>query len=94
MDPGVEVYAGMIVGQNSRDKDLVVNPCKTKKLTNMRSKSADDAAVLTPPVKFSLEQAVEYITPDELVEITPSSIRLRKKELNHLTRKRSAKNEE
>lgn len=94
VDPGVEVYAGMIVGQNSRDKDLVVNPCKTKKLTNMRSKSADDAAVLTPPVKFSLEQAVEYIAPDELVEITPSSIRLRKKELNHLARKRSAKNEE
>ncbi|MDR2192424.1 MAG: translational GTPase TypA, partial [Endomicrobium sp.] len=68
---GVEVYEGMIVGQNSREKDLVVNPCKPKKLTNMRSKSADDAAILTPPRIMSLEQAVEYIAPDELAEITP-----------------------
>lgn len=94
VDPGVEVYAGMIVGQNSRDKDLVVNPCKPKKLSNMRSKGSDDVAMLIPPIKFSLEQAVEYIAPDELVEITPKSLRLRKKELSHLIRKRSAKNEE
>jgi GTP-binding protein len=92
--PGTEVYDGMIVGQNSREKDLVVNPCKLKKLTNMRSKAADDAPMLTPPRIMSLEQAVEYIAPDELVEITPSSIRLRKKILNHLTRKRTSKNEE
>jgi GTP-binding protein len=92
--PGVEVYDGMIVGQNSREKDLVVNPCKQKKLTNMRSKAADDAAILTPPRIMSLEQAVEYIAPDELAEITPSSIRLRKKILNHLTRKRLSRNEE
>jgi GTP-binding protein len=88
--PGVEVYEGMIVGQNSRDNDLVVNPCKLKKLTNMRSKSADDAPMLTPPKIMNLEQAVEYIAPDELVEITPISIRLRKKVLNHLLRKRAS----
>jgi GTP-binding protein len=92
--PGAEVYDGMIIGQNSREKDLVVNPCKQKKLTNMRSKSADDAAILTPPRIMSLEQAVEYIAPDELAEITPASIRLRKKILNHLIRKRSSRNEE
>ncbi|MDR0822336.1 MAG: translational GTPase TypA [Endomicrobium sp.] len=90
---GEEVYAGMIVGENSREKDLVVNPCKLKKLTNMRSKAADDAAVLTPPIIMNLEQSVEYIAPDELVEITPSAIRLRKKILNHLVRKRTSRNE-
>ncbi|MCL2335277.1 MAG: translational GTPase TypA [Endomicrobia bacterium] len=94
VDPGTEVYAGMIVGQNSRDKDLVVNPCKLKKLSNMRSKGSDDAPMLVPPIKFSLEQAVEYIAPDELAEITPQSIRLRKKILSHLIRKRTSKNEE
>ncbi|MDR2645329.1 MAG: translational GTPase TypA [Endomicrobium sp.] len=91
--PGVEVYEGMIVGQNSRENDLVVNPCKLKKLSNMRSKSADDAPMLTPPRIMNLEQAVEYIAPDELVEVTPASVRLRKKILNHLLRKRSSKNE-
>ncbi|MDR0977941.1 MAG: translational GTPase TypA [Endomicrobium sp.] len=92
VEPGVEVYEGMIVGQNSRENDLVVNPCKLKKLTNMRSKSADDVPVLTPPRLMNLEQAVEYIAPDELVEVTPCSIRLRKKILNHLLRKRSLRN--
>ena len=91
--PGVEVYEGMIVGQNSRENDLVVNPCKLKKLSNMRSKSADDAPMLTPPRIMNLEQAVEYIAPDELVEVTPASVRLRKKILNHLLRKRSSQNE-
>jgi GTP-binding protein len=91
--PGAEVYEGMIVGQNSRDNDLVVNPCKLKKLTNMRSKSADDAPMLTPPKIMNLEQAVEYIAPDELVEVTPMSIRLRKKVLNHLLRKRTSQKE-
>jgi GTP-binding protein len=91
--PGVEVYEGMIVGQNSRDNDLVVNPCKLKKLTNMRSKSADDAPTLTPHRTINLEQAVEYIDPDELVEVTPMSIRLRKKVLSHLLRKRTSQKE-
>ncbi|MDR3244277.1 MAG: translational GTPase TypA [Elusimicrobiota bacterium] len=93
VEPGQEVYAGMIVGENSREKDLVVNPCKLKKLTNMRSKSADDAPMLTPAIIMNLEQSVEYIAPDELVEITPSSIRLRKKTLSHLERKRTSRNE-
>ncbi|MDR3281900.1 MAG: translational GTPase TypA [Endomicrobium sp.] len=77
--PGIEVYPGMIIGQNSRGKDLVVNPCKLKKLSNMRSKSADDTITLKPHKVINLEQAIEYIAPDELVEITPTSIRLRKK---------------
>ncbi|MDR1243617.1 MAG: translational GTPase TypA [Endomicrobium sp.] len=92
--PGIEVYGGMIVGQNSRENDLVVNPCKLKKLTNMRSKSADDAPMLTTPRVMNLEQTVEYIAQDELVEITPVSIRLRKKVLNHLLRKRSSQKED
>ncbi|MDR3125369.1 MAG: translational GTPase TypA [Endomicrobium sp.] len=92
--PGVEVYEGMIVGQNSRENDLVVNPCKLKKLTNMRSKSADNAPMLNTPRVMNLEQAVEYIAQDELVEITPVSIRLRKKILNHLLRKRSSQKED
>ena len=91
--PGIEVYGGMIVGQNSRENDLVVNPCKLKKLSNMRSKGADDAPMLTPPRLMNLEQAIEYISPDELVEITPISVRLRKKLLNHLFRKRFSQNE-
>ncbi|MDR2811827.1 MAG: translational GTPase TypA, partial [Endomicrobium sp.] len=91
--PGVEVYEGMIIGQNSRENDLVVNPCKLKKLSNMRSKSADDAPMLTPPRIINLEQAVEYIATDELVEVTPASVRLRKKISNHLLRKRSSQNE-
>jgi GTP-binding protein len=77
--PGVEVYAGMIVGQNSREKDLVVNPCKSKKLSNMRSKGTDSAPTLKPSKTINLEWAIEYIAPDELVEITPTSVRLRKK---------------
>jgi GTP-binding protein len=93
VEPGVEVYEGMIVGQNSRENDLVVNPCKLKKLSNMRSKSADDAPILTPSRIMNLEQAVEYIAPDELVEVTPTSVRLRKKILDHLLRKRSLQNE-
>jgi GTP-binding protein len=93
LGPGIEVYEGMIVGQNSRENDLVVNPCKLKKLSNMRSKSADDTPMLTPPRIMNLEQAVEYIAADELVEVTPTCVRLRKKILNHLVRKRSSQNE-
>jgi GTP-binding protein len=91
--PGVEVYEGMIVGQNSRENDLVVNPCKLKKLSNMRNKNSDDVPMLTPPRVIDLEQAVEYIAPDELIEVTPVSVRLRKKILNHLLRKRFSQNE-
>ncbi|MDR1122561.1 MAG: translational GTPase TypA [Endomicrobium sp.] len=91
--PGIEVYEGMIVGQNSRENDLVVNPCKLKKLSNMRNKSTDDVPMLTPPRVMNLEQAVGYIAHDELVEVTPVSVRLRKKILNHLLRKRSSQNE-
>ncbi len=90
--PGVEVYGGMIVGSHNRGNDIVVNVCKGKKLTNMRASGADEAIKLTPPRIFSIEQALEYIENDELMEITPKSIRLRKIILNEKERKRSSKN--
>jgi len=77
--PGVEVYEGMIVGENARNTDMTVNPTKEKKQTNIRAASADEAIKLTPPIKLSLEQALEFINDDELVEVTPHHIRLRKK---------------
>jgi GTP-binding protein len=80
--PGTEVYQGMIVGENARDKDLDVNIVKEKKLTNMRASTADEAIRLVPPRLLNLELAIEFIREDELVEITPQSIRLRKKILN------------
>lgn len=86
--PQTEVYEGMIVGQNSRDNDLVVNVCREKKLTNMRASGSDENIILTPPTRFTLEQALEFIADDELVEITPKSIRLRKKFLKENERKR------
>ncbi len=86
--PGLEVYQGMIIGENSRDEDLDLSPCKAKKLSNMRSSGSDEAIVLTPPKEMTLELAIEYIGPDELVETTPKSIRLRKKMLDPLQRKR------
>ncbi len=86
--PGDEVYEGMIVGENSRPGDMDVNPTKEKKLTNMRSKSADDAIVLEPPRRLTLEGALEYIEDDELIEVTPGSIRLRKRLLKESDRKR------
>eukprot|EP00471_Norrisiella_sphaerica_P013782 CAMPEP_0184492128 /NCGR_PEP_ID=MMETSP0113_2-20130426/22366_1 /TAXON_ID=91329 /ORGANISM="Norrisiella sphaerica, Strain BC52" /LENGTH=745 /DNA_ID=CAMNT_0026876783 /DNA_START=118 /DNA_END=2355 /DNA_ORIENTATION=- len=79
VDPAEEVYEGMIVGINSREEDMTVNPVKGKKLTNMRASGSDDAIILTPPTKFTLEEAIVWIQDDELVEITPESIRLRKK---------------
>jgi GTP-binding protein len=85
--PATEVYVGMVVGEHSRENDLNVNVCKNKKLTNVRSAGADDALALTPPRKLTLEDALEYIADDELVEITPESIRLRKKVLNPSGRK-------
>ena len=85
---GVEVYEGMIIGIHSRDNDLMVNPTKGKQLTNIRSAGADENIILTPPIKFSLEQALEFIDDDELVEVTPATIRLRKKLLTENERKR------
>jgi GTP-binding protein len=87
--PGEEVYEGMIIGLNNRDNDLVVNPLKGKKLTNMRAAGKDENVVLTPPIRFTLEQAMEFIDDDELIEVTPGSIRLRKRNLRETDRKRS-----
>lgn len=88
---GVEVYAGMIVGQNTRQEDLEVNVCKAKHLTNMRSKSSDGTVQLTPPTILSLEQSIDFIEDDELLEVTPKALRLRKKYLDHNERKRHQK---
>ncbi|WP_028292042.1 translational GTPase TypA [Oceanobacter kriegii] len=87
--PQTEVYEGMIVGLHSRDNDLVVNPTKAKQLTNVRASGTDEALTLTPPTRHTLEQALEFIEDDELVEVTPESIRLRKKLLTETERKRS-----
>ena len=89
--PGVEVYRGMVVGENSRDEDLDVNVCKEKHLSNMRASGTDEALVLTPPREMSLEFALEYIGPDELVEVTPQNLRLRKRLLNADDRRRARK---
>jgi GTP-binding protein len=89
--PQTEVYEGMIVGIHSRDNDLVVNACKAKQLTNMRASGSDENIILTPYIKMSLEQALEFIDDDELVEVTPQSIRIRKKFLKEVERKRSSK---
>jgi GTP-binding protein len=86
---GVPVYAGMIVGEHSRENDVVVNPCKKKQLSNMRASGSDDAIILTPLRLLSLEQAIEYIANDELVEVTPKNIRLRKKDLSPRAGRRS-----
>lgn len=90
---GVPVYEGMIVGENSREGDMTVNPCKTKKLTNMRAAGSEEAVRLTTPRLFSLEQSIEYIADDELLEITPKSIRMRKKVLHSGERRKSEKTE-
>ncbi|AWT35414.1 GTP-binding protein [Deinococcus arenae] len=87
IDAGQDVYVGMIVGENAREQDMNVNVCKNKKLTNVRSSGADEALTLIPPKRMSLEDALEYISEDELVELTPQSIRLRKKILNPSFRK-------
>ncbi len=89
--PQTEVYEGMIVGIHSRDNDLVVNVCKGKQLTNIRASGSDDMIMLTPHIQFSLEQALEFIDDDELVEVTPKTIRVRKKFLKEHERKRSSK---
>jgi GTP-binding protein len=91
IEPNVEVYEGQLVGIHSRENDLAVNPTKGKQLTNIRAAGKDDALLLTPPIKFTLEQALEFIDDDELVEVTPQSIRLRKKLLKEHERKRAGR---
>jgi GTP-binding protein len=92
--PGEKLYPGMVIGIHSRENDLVVNPIKTKKLTNIRAAGKDEAILLTPPIQMTLEYAVEFIDEDELVEVTPESIRIRKRFLNENERKRAARSSE
>ncbi len=89
IDPNIEVYEGMVIGIHSRGNDLVVNPTKNKQLTNMRASGSDENIILTPPIRFSLEQALDFIEDDELVEVTPHHIRIRKKLLKENERKRA-----
>jgi len=91
VSPGEKLYEGMIIGIHSRDNDLVVNPIKGKKLTNVRASGTDEAVRLTPPIRLTLESAVEFIDDDELVEITPKSIRLRKRYLQDHERRRAVR---
>jgi len=89
--PGEEVYEGQIVGMNARDRDLAVNPLKGKKLTNMRAAGKDDAIALSPPIRFTLEESLEFLEDDELLEVTPRSLRLRKRHLKENQRRRAEK---
>jgi GTP-binding protein len=93
-NPGELVYGGQIVGMHSKSNDLVVNPSKAKKLTNIRTTAADEKLILTPPRIMTLEAALEFINEDELVEVTPKAVRLRKRVLDHNNRKRSEKEKE
>jgi len=94
ISPGTPVYGGQIVGQNAKNEDIVVNVCKRKQLTNFRAAGSDDALRLPPPTTMSMEQALEFLADDELLEITPQSLRLRKRELSHEQRMRKRKKEE
>ena len=94
IDPGVEIYAGQVVGEHTRERDLNINICKTKKLTNVRAAGSDEKVMLPPPIQFSLEEALEYIQEDELVEVTPKAMRIRKIILDPLERKRKGGNAE
>lgn len=89
IDPGEDIYEGQVIGENSRADDMGVNITKTKKLTNVRASGSDDKARIVPAIKFSLEQALEYIQKDEYVEVTPNHLRLRKVLLKETDRKRS-----
>ncbi|HEY7776238.1 MAG TPA: translational GTPase TypA, partial [Kineobactrum sp.] len=91
IEPNVEVYEGQIIGLHSRGNDLTVNPIKGKQLTNVRASGTDEALTLTPPTRHTLEQALEFIEDDELVEVTPESIRLRKKKLLEHERRRAGR---
>jgi GTP-binding protein len=93
VSPGERLYEGMVIGIHSRDNDLIVNPIKGKKLTNVRAAGKDEAVSLTPPIQLTLESAIEFIEDDELVEVTPKSIRLRKRFLSEHDRKRAARDE-
>ena len=86
--PGQNVYQGEVIGENSREDDMDVNPCKKKHVSNMRASGSDEAIRLIPPVFFSLEQALEHINDDELVEVTPKNIRMRKRILDRVERSR------
>ena len=88
INPGTPVYAGMVIGICSRNEDMTVNVCKRKQLTNMRAAGSDDAIRLVPPKNMSLEQCLEFLADDELLECTPKSLRIRKRELDHATRMR------
>jgi GTP-binding protein len=94
IEPGWKVYKGMIVGEHTRDNDLEINILKGKQLTNIRTTSKDEAVRLTPPIKMTLEKALAYIEDDELVEVTPKSIRLRKKLLDTNERKKGMRKAE
>ena len=94
VEPGEEIYGGQVVGEHTRERDLNINICKTKKLTNVRASGSDEKVVLPPAVKFSLEEALEYIQEDELVEITPNHMRMRKIQLDPLDRKRNSGSED
>ncbi|HJA63872.1 MAG TPA: hypothetical protein H9719_07040, partial [Candidatus Intestinimonas stercoravium] len=89
--PGVPVYAGMVVGETPRSEDITVNICKKKQLTNMRASGSDEALRLTPPRQMSLEQCLEFLADDELLEVTPESLRLRKRILSHADRMKALK---
>src|SRR5690606_38660732 len=91
VDPNEEIYEGQVVGENSRSDDMTVNITKTKKLSNVRSSGADDKAKIIPAIKFSLEEALEYIQKDEYVEVTPKTMRIRKVHLKEVDRKRMGK---
>ena len=94
VEPGEEIYGGQVVGEHTRDRDLNINICKTKKLTNVRASGSDEKVILPPAIKFSLEEALEYIQEDELVEITPNHMRMRKIQLDPLDRKRNSSSED
>ena len=89
--PNVDIYEGQIIGIHSRGNDLPVNPTKAKQLTNVRASGTDENIMLTPPVKMTLEQALEFVEEDELVEVTPSAVRIRKKLLKEHERKRAGR---
>ena len=88
IDPGVPVYTGMIIGEHTKPNDIEVNPCKSKQLTNIRAAGKDEAIDLVPPRKLSLEQGLSYIQEDELLEVTPKTLRLRKRVLDPIARRR------
>ena len=94
VEPGEDIYAGQVVGEHTRERDLNINICKTKKLTNVRAAGSDEKIILPPAIKFSLEEALEYIQDDELVEVTPHHMRIRKILLDPLARKRNSDNED